>query len=261
MSSSGDIIWDTSYFRAACLSCVAFLIIYKYVSPILSAFVFPGYLHLHTEKKIDWNTRVISSIHAAVVSSMCAYTLLYDAGLSKDPIWWDAPVVRTSCAIVVGYMVADLIIMTVHYKTIGEVFYFFHHGASIYAYVYVMTIGVLPYFANYRLIAEFSTPFVNQRWFLDVLGYEKKSSLFVVNGIVMTIVFFLVRVACMPLYWYKVYSVCGTHSFITLGHMRYVLVFTCVVLDSINLYWFYRMCAGVRKVLTSHDKNRNIKTQ
>lgn len=261
MSSPSTLVWDASYLPAAVLSCFAFLFIYKYVSPTLSGLVFPTYLKLPTGKQIDWNTRVISSIHATVVSSMCAYTLIYDEGLSKDPIWWDAPVVRTSCAIVVGYMIADLIIMTVHYRNIGEVFYFFHHGASIYAYVYVMNFGVLPYFANYRLVAEFSTPLVNQRWFLDVLGYRKDSSLFILNGVLMTLVFFVVRVACMPLYWYKVYSIYGTESFSRLGHMQFVLVATCLVLDTINIFWFYRMCAGVRKVLTSHDKNRNIKTQ
>lgn len=261
MSSPSTLVWDASYLPAAILSCVAFLFIYKYVSPTLSGFVFPTYLKLPAGKQIDWNTRVISSIHAAVVSTMCAYTLMYDDELSKDPIWWDAPVVRTSCAIVVGYMIADLIIMTVHYRNIGEVFYFFHHGASIYAYVYVMNFGVLPYFANYRLVAEFSTPLVNQRWFLDVLGYHKDSSIFILNGILMTVVFFVVRVACMPLYWYKVYSIFGTEAFNRLGHMQFVLVATCLVLDSINIFWFYRMCVGVRKVLASHDKNRNIKTQ
>lgn len=125
MSSPSTLVWDASYLPAAVLSCFAFLFIYKYVSPTLSGLVFPTYLKLPTGKQIDWNTRVISSIHATVVSSMCAYTLIYDEGLSKDPIWWDAPVVRTSCAIVVGYMIADLIIMTVHYRNIGEVFYFF----------------------------------------------------------------------------------------------------------------------------------------
>lgn len=28
----------------------------------------------------------------------------------------------------------------------------------------LQTRGVLPYFANFRLISELSTPFVNQRW-------------------------------------------------------------------------------------------------
>lgn len=36
------------------------------------------------------------------------------------------------------YNFADLVVMTIHYKHIGEAFYFFHHGASMYAYYYVM---------------------------------------------------------------------------------------------------------------------------
>lgn len=77
----------------------------------------------------------------------------------------------------------------------GDSFFVCHHLAAIYAYTYVLvslfvvptlckpglehnytmlsyhvvylvlfqTRGVLPYFANFRLISELSTPFVNQR--------------------------------------------------------------------------------------------------
>ncbi|XP_076440792.1 TLC domain-containing protein 4-B-like [Babylonia areolata] len=251
------VAFDATYYPAAAVSCVFFLYLYKFVSPTLSAKMSQKYCLLSEEKKIDWNTRVLSTVHATVVSSMCAYSLIYDSEISEDPIWWDAPAVRTSCAIVVGYMASDLVIMTIHYKHIGEVFYFFHHGASMYAYYYVMTYGVLPYFANYRLVAEFSTPFVNQRWFLNVLGYSKSSPLFVANGIAMAVTFFAVRIAVMPPYWLKVYSVYGTEPFNRLGHIQLVLVITCAVLDIINLYWFYKIYTGCRRVVEMFFLRRN----
>lgn len=80
-----------------------------------------------------------------------------------------------------------------------------------------------------------------------------------VNGLAMTATFFMVRIVSMPRYWHKVYSVYGTEPFLRLGHIRFVLVITCLVLDLINLFWFYKMCKGVRKVLYERmDKNRNI---
>ncbi|PVD23605.1 hypothetical protein C0Q70_16877 [Pomacea canaliculata] len=195
--------FDATYYPAAAVSFVFMLYLFKVLSPKISARVSERYNLLSAEQQVDWNVRVVSTVHATLVSSMCAYSLIYDNEISEEPIWWDAPVVRTSCAIVVGYMAADLVVMTIHYKHIGEAFYFFHHGASMYAYYYVMTYGVLAYFANYRLIAEFSTPFVNQRWFLAVLGSSKSSPVFVGNGIAMAVTFFAVRIAVMPVYWHK----------------------------------------------------------
>ncbi|XP_046332594.1 TLC domain-containing protein 4-B-like [Haliotis cracherodii] len=244
------IAFDTTYYPFAFASCAFFLCIYKYVSPSLSLRMCEGYRNMPLAKQIDWNTRVNSTLHSAIVSCMCVYSLVYDNEISEDPIWCDAPMVRTSCAILFGYMASDLVVMTVHYKHIGETFYFFHHGASMYAYYYVTTYGVLSYFANYRLMAEFSTAFVNQRWFFDVLRYPKNSPLFIGNGLAMTAAFFLARIAVMPSYWSKVYSVYGTEDFARIGHIQGVLIVTCVILDVMNIFWFYKMCLGVKKVLT-----------
>ncbi|KAK6179180.1 TLC domain-containing protein 4-B [Patella vulgata] len=253
-----SVTFDPSYYPAAVVSCAVFLYLYKYAGPNISSKLSPKYSSLTEADRIDWNTRFNSSLHSTFVSCMCVYSLIYDEDISNEPIWANSPMVRTSCAIVVGYMTCDVLIMTIHYKKIGEVFYFFHHGASIYAYFYVMTYGVLPYFANFRLMAEFSTPFVNQRWFLDKLKYPRTSTVFMLNGLAMTITFFFVRIAVMPTYWRRVYSVIGTEPFKRLGHISLVLVITCFILDSINIFWFYKMCHGVRKVLTIYSNKTPV---
>ncbi|KAL3869363.1 hypothetical protein ACJMK2_042055 [Sinanodonta woodiana] len=254
-----NIQFDATYYPVAVLSFTFFLYLFKYVSPSLSARLCPRFTQLSDSKQIDWHSRVNSSLHATVVSAFCVYTMLYEKELNEEPIWWDSPMVRTSCAVVVGYMTSDAVLMAIHYKHIGEIFYFFHHGASIYAYYYVMTYGVLPYFANYRLMAEISTPIVNQRWFFDALGYSKTHPVYISSGVLMTVTFFAVRIFTMPTYWHKVYSVYGTEDFLRLGHIQLVLVLTCFVLDLLNLVWFYKMCRGVHKVVVAKfDKNRNI---
>jgi len=50
-----------------------------------------------------------------------------------------------------------------HYKKVGDPFTLAHHLVSIYAFAYVLTLNVMPYFANFRLLAELSTPLVNIR--------------------------------------------------------------------------------------------------
>lgn len=74
----------------------------------------------------------------------------------------------------------------------------------------------------------------------------------------MTLSFFAVRILVMPIYWMKVYQVYGTEAFLRTGHVQMVLLVTCVVLDIINLFWFYKMLKGVHKVLrVNFDKNYN----
>lgn len=154
-----------------------------------------------------------------MVTVVCLYVLLYEDQLSDDPIWADSKTVKFNCALVVGYMLSDSIVMILHYREVGDMCYIFHHGATIYAFYFVMTYGALSWFANFRLIAEFSTPFVNQRWFLDVMCYPRRSKLFLLNGFAMASTYFLSRIASIPPYWYKVYSVYGSVTSRQLGVM------------------------------------------
>lgn len=102
----------------------------------------------------------------------------------------------------------------------------------------------MPYFANFRLIVEFSTPLVNMRWFLYACGYSKDCGHFFLNGIAMTMVFFLARIMTIPVYWFKVYSVLDSVLWIKLKYFRHLMVVTCFFLDVINIYWFKKMFKG-----------------
>ncbi|XP_073713769.1 TLC domain-containing protein 4-B isoform X2 [Misgurnus anguillicaudatus] len=132
----------------------------------------------------------------------------------------------------------------------GDVFFVCHHLAALYAYGYVLTQGMLPYFANFRLISELSTPFVNQRWFFVALSYPSTHPLVVINGVAMAVVFFLVRIAVMPPYWAKVFATFGTPEFYRLGLGAQVAwIVSCVCLDILNTIWMYKIARGCYKVL------------
>ena len=193
------------------------------------------------------------------------------------------------------------------------------HKISFAIFVVFQTYGCLPWFANFRLIAEFSTPFVNQRsvvnlpilciflqamfkvevkwsrnvsylllvihghvhkvqelvcmpplhylfdisafhrWFLHSMGHNKESELYVINGLAMCAMFFMVRIISMPPYWYKVYSIYNTASAARLGNLWYILIFSCMVLDLLNLIWFKKMVTGARKVLRALRDDKALK--
>ncbi|XP_060058103.1 TLC domain-containing protein 4 isoform X2 [Erinaceus europaeus] len=109
---------------------------------------------------------------------------------------------------------------------------------------------VLEYIGNFRLLAELSSPFVNQRWFFEVLKYPKSSKANVINGILMAVVFFIVRIAVMPPFYAYLYSVYGTEPYMRLGLViQLSWVFSCLILDVMNVIWMYRISKGCIKVI------------
>uniref|UniRef100_A0A3B5A2A1 Transmembrane protein 56-B-like n=1 Tax=Stegastes partitus TaxID=144197 RepID=A0A3B5A2A1_9TELE len=163
----------------------------------------------------------------------------------------DPTLVKLNVAITCGYLLYDLVLLACNWSTMGDSFFVCHHLAALYAYGYVLTRGVLPYFANFRLISELSTPFVNQRWFFEALKYPRSHRLVVLNGVAMSVVFFLVRIAVMPSYWASVFATFGTPEFDRLGLGAQVAWITsCIALDILNTIWMYKITRGCYKVLT-----------
>ncbi|XP_030646529.1 TLC domain-containing protein 4-B isoform X2 [Chanos chanos] len=163
----------------------------------------------------------------------------------------DPNLVKLNVAITCGYLLYDLLLLALNWSTMGDGFFVCHHLAALYAYGYVLTYGLLPYFANFRLISELSTPFVNQRWFFEALSYPRSHHLVVANGVAMAIVFFLVRIAVMPPYWARVFATFGTPEFERLGLSAQVAwIVSCVCLDVLNTVWMYKIARGCYKVIT-----------
>ncbi|CAF3423006.1 unnamed protein product [Rotaria socialis] len=250
-----NIKFDPNFLPVVATSFAFFLILYKFINPWLSNFFVNNYKNLNEAQKIDWSTRINSSINALIVGTICVYMMIADRGLAANPLVYKSYLLKTNLSIVIGYLLSDTLISTIHYKAIGDPFSIAHHTVSTYAFGYVLTLNVMPYFANFRLLAELSTPSVNLRWFLDVLKYPKTSKIFVLNGLSMTSIFFFVRIVAMPIYWWKVYIVAITPLWPHMGHFRYILIVVCIVLDIINLYWFLKMARGcVRTLMAVNNK-------
>lgn len=117
--------------------------------------------------------------------------------------------------------------------------------------------GMLPYFANFRLLAEFSTPCVNQRWFVEVLGYPKSSRPNMANGVAMALVFFVVRIAVMPGYYSRMYAVYGTEAFYLVPWGgRFAWICSSICLDIMNIMWMHKIARGCYRVLRSARRSK-----
>ncbi|CAL8316507.1 unnamed protein product [Arctogadus glacialis] len=239
-------------------SFVTFQLLFSVASPLLSAVLTPAYALVPANKLTEWNSRLVSTVHALVVGLFCLYILCFDDKVNADPVWGDPTLVKLNVAITCGYLVYDLVLLACNWSTMGDGFFVCHHLAALYAYGYVLTRGVLPYFANFRLISELSTPFVNQRWFYEMLKYPRSHRLVVLNGVAMAVVFFLVRIAVMPPYWASVFATFGTESFTRLGLGAQVAwISSCIALDVLNTIWMYKIARGCYKVLTGAAARRS----
>ncbi|XP_068078703.1 transmembrane protein 56-B-like isoform X2 [Danio rerio] len=203
-------------------SFLSFQWLFHRVSPWVFQHLCGGFLRLSPTQKTEWNSR------------------------------GDATLVKLNVAVTSGYLMSDLLLMFTSWESIGEKYFVIHHFAALYAYYYVLSQGILPYFANFRLLSEFSTPFVNQRWFFHMLGYHKLSKPSLLNGVAMAFTFFLVRIAVIPGYYSHMYSVFGTDDFYRLPiGARCAWVISSVSLDVMNIMWMRRIIRGCLKVLRS----------
>ncbi|XP_043940577.1 TLC domain-containing protein 4-like isoform X2 [Protopterus annectens] len=167
----------------------------------------------------------------------------------------DPRLVKLNVAVTSGYLIYDLLLLIRYWKLMGDAFFICHHLAALYAYSYVLSRGVLPYFANFRLISELSTPFVNQRWFFDAVCFPRSSRPVLCNGVAMTVVFFLVRIAVIPTYYARVFSTFGTEAFEKLGTGPQVAwIVSSLSLEVLNIIWMYKIFRGCYKALVRAKK-------
>lgn len=92
-----------------------------------------------------------------------------------------------------------------------------------------------------------------------MLGYPKSSKANIINGVLMTIVFFMVRIAVMPVYYGNVISVFGTEAFYRVGvAAQSAWIISSVVLDVMNLMWMVKITKGCYKVicLIGHEEGK-----
>uniref|UniRef100_A0A8C9NDQ5 TLC domain containing 4 n=1 Tax=Serinus canaria TaxID=9135 RepID=A0A8C9NDQ5_SERCA len=226
----------------ALASFTVFQLLFHVVSSWVSTRITPGFNNLSQKRKIEWNSRTVSTFHALVVGGFCLYILLYDDAVNADHLWGDPSIVKLNIAITTGYLISDLLLIICYWKAIGDKYFVIHHLAALYAYYFVLSKGLLAYFGNFRLLAEFSTPFTS--------GYPKSSKANIINGVLMTVVFFVVRIAVMPVYYSHVISSFGTEGFHRLGFAaQSAWMISSVVLDIMNVMWMVKIAKGCYKVI------------
>ena len=121
--------------------------------------------------------------------------------------------------------------------------------------------------AQLTFITEFSTFFVNARF---LLAKHKLSSttIYIVNGLLMTLSFFVVRVVYYKWILFSVYRNMGLYDSERMKNypenkvmMRHACVFLYIVMYFLQLFWFYKIFSGLMKVLLGGGGSKKTKTE
>jgi len=200
----------------------------------------PHYRHLKWQEKLDWNARSTSLIHSCVCVCYAVRALWYYLN-PADIFGYNTPS-ATALEVATGFFLSDFVVITLlwyHYGPKQCVQFAAHHVVAVVAFGMVLHYRQMMWFANFRLLSEISTPFLNFRWFLQQMG-DRSSALYNFNRFAFFGVFALCRIATIPRYWLTCYAVQADIALIS-PQMIGILFVSGAVLDGLNLFWFYLM--------------------
>lgn len=268
--------------------------VFDFVSPILSKWLFPKtYNGLDRRGRVNWDAHVVSMVQCIIINSMALHVIFTDPAREKatqdwrERLWGYTPEAGRVQGFASGYFLWDVIVSIQHFDVMG--FGSLLHGIAAFG---ITNLGFRP-FANYYginfVLYELSTPFLNIHWFLDKFGMTGTSAQFF-NGILLLTSFFGCRLVWGIYQSYLIYSdvwnawhaatpmATNCARFFRATNLKALMnvPMACKVLPTwlggfyvganslltvLNMYWFVKMVAAVRKRFSSKQPKSHRKNQ
>jgi len=207
----------------------------------------------NSANQINGNSLLSSTIHAVLTTCLAFYIVFIDEKATPNDPFDHSKKIKFVQSMSLGYFLSDFAVL-VHTRELGGTNQLlFHHSSAVCAYLFGMHYNMLGWYSCFRLMAEFSTPFVNIRWILYAIGL-KNTRRYKINGLLMTISFFICRIFSMPFYWYFVLTNYAQPQFkaVPLSLCIFWLLLPAC-LDFLNLFWFRKMLMGALKAMAAPD--------
>ncbi|GMH14986.1 hypothetical protein Nepgr_016827 [Nepenthes gracilis] len=222
------------------------------LSQLISVLYIKSYSDLSRVQQFEWNNRAISTLHAIFITIMSLY-LIFCSDLYADDqqlgllIYRHSTISTFVLGVSVGYFLSDIGMIFWFFPSLGGMEYVLHHLLSMSALAYAMFTGLGQLYVYMVLISETTTPGINLRWYLDVVGL-KRSKAYVVNGVA---IFFTWLVARIILFMYFFYHVSVHYDQIKQlpGFGRFLILVVPLIISSLNLMWFWKITMGMLKTL------------
>lgn len=243
-----QILWPVSVFSGIIMCKIVYEITGR-----ISFMYFKGYNKLSKSQKIEWNNRGFSTFHAIVAAAISLYLLVlsdtFKEGNSDDLLVNRKSVLSDSMfGISLGYFLADLGMILWHFPALGGKEYIFHHAVSMYSFLLALISGKGHFYILVVLFTEFTTPFVNLRWYLDISG-QKTSMLYIYNGVALFLGWLVARILFFIYFFIHMYlHFDQVKTIFPLGFYSMLLVPS--LLSVMNVLWFRKILRGMIKTLS-----------
>ena len=228
--------------------CISLLTPYL-VSPLLWSILLPVNKN-PPKSNMYFHTMLTSTIHAIVSALLTSYLLVYGM-MGINRVFSKSSLGFMTMQISLGYFVGDFIVCLCDAKLRASTASLIHHVAGIVGLSLSLFFqGKLMFFVVYRLIAEFSTPFVNLRYILSDLQ-RKDGHAYLFAGFSMLITFVICRIIVIPWHWYEIVTTLVTEEAAVIIPLFFQVWLggTYLLFDVLNVYWCYKIVRGVRKLV------------
>jgi hypothetical protein len=174
-----------------CISTAAWITSFN-AFQALSSRASSTYRTLTHADQLYWASCCCSNLHALIVVPLSLHNL--SKGIDFTDHLRTDPASAFTFQVFLGYMLADLCaLLRLPAKTTGRRAFLLHHTVCVVAWGYLLVGDFGHTFGLLAILSEITAPCTNGRWFLSKCGY-KRTSLYLVNGVALTIAWFSVRV-------------------------------------------------------------------
>eukprot|EP01112_Ceratiomyxa_fruticulosa_P011664 TRINITY_DN3186_c0_g1_i1.p1 TRINITY_DN3186_c0_g1~~TRINITY_DN3186_c0_g1_i1.p1 ORF type:complete len:259 (-),score=18.40 TRINITY_DN3186_c0_g1_i1:65-841(-) len=244
-----DTLFQIEHYKVE-LGAIVFYTAVYFLSRVLSPLLVKAYSSFDLAKKVEWDSRVVSNLNAAIVTLGSLYAVcFYSNDWTDNP--YGAPNIYSKffISVILGYFLYDLVLVLM-YRDLWGFSTIAHHVIGLITYGSGKFSGSCHYILSVWLLTEATTPFVNQRWFFDVLN-KKSSTLYIFNGLAMALGFLLIRTLVVPYY-----TISALFQYeLGLQYVRRSILNTAIFgeigICSLNAYWTFLIWKGLIKAVKS----------
>ncbi|KAL3143270.1 hypothetical protein ABBQ38_002115 [Trebouxia sp. C0009 RCD-2024] len=247
-------------------SVLVFFVLFK-LSPYLSNASTRTYSSLGPRDKIDWDSRVSSTLHAFAISALAAYLIVWSDSFSdKSSIsepWKDPPLKRhtqvssAALGLSVGYFMLDITLIIRHFPWMGGPEMLIHHIAAFMSVALASFTGQAHLYTLLLLSTELTTPFVNARWVFDQMGW-RSARIYTVNGVCLFASWLFARIVLF-LWFFKHMWEHRSDIAELRTHVMVLILTVPPLLFVLNVFWFGKIVRGLIKLLTGQlAKNEDL---
>lgn len=210
-------------------------------APWINSLIFGKHYTSITSKKLKTNfdIHVVSSVQC-IISILLCIPMFSHRFITENPVFGQTDFGGFVASVTIGYFIWDLYVCLKYFQLFGAGFLV--HAVSA---LYVFLTTLIPYMQPYVpvfLIFELSSPFVNINWYASRLPTGTiPEKVVVINGILLMVSFFLVRVVWGFYAAIKAFFICWEVRDQLPAFYIPTVYSLNITLDFLNLYWFTKM--------------------